>query len=146
MFKYKTLSVQQFKHLPEIRGIEDKNKFSQMVNPNGVVNFMQLMFDYMGRDGWEYVGVSTVSAKSVDFYADAATAGPSLTSALGNLAKALPKTTLTSIARDALGGQPEQNSYQSNVDVYIFRMALDRYVEMTKSTSPFDEMHSFNKK
>ena len=72
MIEYKILSLETFMDLPEIKAYSNKNTFdigdSDLSRSKGVVNFLQFMFDHMGRNGWEYVGVTKAHSQRVDLY------------------------------------------------------------------------------
>jgi hypothetical protein len=72
MIEYKILSLETFMDLPEIKAYSNKNTFdigdSDLSRSKGVVNFLQFMFDHMGRNGWEYVGITKAHSQRVDLY------------------------------------------------------------------------------
>jgi hypothetical protein len=73
MYEYKVISLETFMEIPEIKNIENKEKYkigdSDLSRSIGVVNFMQLMFDFMGSDGWEYCGVTKTPSFTVTLFA-----------------------------------------------------------------------------
>ncbi len=72
MIEYKILSLETFMDLPEIKAYSNKNTFdigdSDLSRSKGVVNFLQFMFDHMGRNGWEYLGITKAHSQRVDLY------------------------------------------------------------------------------
>ena len=72
MIEYKIISLETFMELPEIKSRHNKSAFevgdSDLSRSNGVVNFLQFMFDYMGESGWEYVGITKAHSQRVDLY------------------------------------------------------------------------------
>ena len=73
MYEYKIVSLETFMEIPEIQAIQNKEKFkagdSDLSRSKCVVNFMQLMFDYMGSKGWEYCGITHTNSTRVDIFA-----------------------------------------------------------------------------
>jgi len=73
MYEYKIVSLETFMEIPEIKAIKNKEKFkagdSDLSRSNCVVNFMQMMFDYMGYQGWEFSGITHTNSTRVDIFA-----------------------------------------------------------------------------
>lgn len=73
MYEYKIVSLETFMEIPEIKAIKNKEIFkagdSDLSRSNCVVNFMQMMFDYMGSQGWEYIGITQTNSTRVDVFA-----------------------------------------------------------------------------
>jgi hypothetical protein len=73
MYEYKIVSLETFMEIPEIKAIKNKEKFkagdSDLSRSNCVVDFMQMMFDYMGNQGWEYIGITRTNSTRIDTFA-----------------------------------------------------------------------------